>query len=169
MRKRNPIEMFAWTAIFPLFFAAAHSPPKVQQKIPVAEIGKGVQLIGRLGHPLGTMVTLTGTWAYPDQSKGPTKIYDLQFTIRTVNGEPLMPPLVVDVWLMHVLDKNKQNAIPSHDRHAELAGASWSIRGYETGRYTVTPDEYWKFRGPITMRPSPVFESSIVGFTTERR
>ncbi|HUP77371.1 MAG TPA: hypothetical protein VM260_02340, partial [Pirellula sp.] len=146
---------------------AAHQPPKTSSQVHVNDIGTEIELVGRLGRPLGTMVTIAGTWAYPDQSKGPTKVYDLQFTIASVDGTPLATPLTLDVWSMDVLNVDKKSAIPKHAQHSTIDGESWTIRGYETGRFSKTPAEYWHFRVPIAMRATPAFETSIVGFLKE--
>lgn len=144
--------------------AACDEPASSTQRVSVDDVDRKLVLIGRLGHPLGTMVTLDGTWGYPDQSKGPTKDYSLEFTIQTVNGKPLARKLTLKTGAIHVIDRHGTNLVPPHKRHSELDGVSWSLRAYETGCYTVQPDEYWRFRGPIATMARPAFESSIVGF-----
>jgi hypothetical protein len=141
----------------------ADEPPS-STRVSVDDLDRSIVLVGRLGHPLGTMLTLDGTWGYPDQSRGPTKDYSLEFTIHTVNGKRLAQTLTLKTGAVHVIDKSGASLIPPHKQHKELDGVSWSLRAYETGRYTVMPDEYWQYRGPIAMIPLPVFASSIAGY-----
>lgn len=129
----------------------------------VTEIGGDVQLIGRLGEPLGTMLTVVGTWSFPDQSAGPTKDYSLRFSISHVGGNRLPHPVVVPVHSVHVTERNGTNAIPDARNHVTLDGQRWTLRAYETGRFTVVPDEYWKHTGYPAMVPEPAFASEIVG------
>ncbi len=143
-------------------------PATSVRRVAVDDLNRTVLLIGRLGHPLGTMVTLDGTWGYPDQTQGRTKDYSLQFTIHTVNGVRLARTLTLKTGSVHVVDKRGADLVPPHERHAELNGVSWSLRAYETGRYTVEPAEYWRYRGPVAMLPQPAFASSIVGFMANK-
>tara|TARA_R110002111_G_scaffold221574_1_gene283811 strand:+ start:1149 stop:1640 length:492 start_codon:yes stop_codon:yes gene_type:complete len=148
--------------------STGEEPATSVQRVSVEDVHRSVVLIGRLGHPLGTMVTVEGTWGYPDQTKGPTKDYSLQFTIHTVNEKRLARTLTLKTGAVHVIDQHGADLVPPHKRHAELDGVSWSLRAYETGRHTVEPDEYWRYRGPIAMIPQPAFASSIVGFIANK-
>lgn len=158
------------TSFVTLFSIVATSTPIVAddnatiKRIDVGDLNRTVELIGRLGHPLGTMLTIDGTWGYPDQSGGPTKEYSLEFAIHSVNGKRLARTLTLKTGSVHVIDKSGSSLIPPHNRHAELDGVSWSLRAFETGQYTVMPDEYWRYRGPVAMSPQPAFASSIVGY-----
>jgi hypothetical protein len=142
---------------------------RLLQSLNVSDLDTDYELIGRFGHPLGTMLTIKGTWGYPDQSNGPTKVYDLQFRITEINGIPHTPPLVLDVWSVHVIDKQRQSLIPTHENHRDLNGVTWELRAFETGRYSCMPKEYNDFRGPVAMRQSPPFISELVGYMPERK
>lgn len=132
--------------------------------VKVTDIGADVTLIGRLGKPLGRMLTVTGTWGFPDQSKGPTKDYSLRFSVSHVDGRRLPRPVTLRVGAVHVSDHNGADLIPDRDEHATLDGKRWTLRVYETGRFTVVPEEYWEVRGYPAMVPEPAFASEIVGY-----
>ena len=110
------------------------------------------------------MLTIKGTWGYPDQSKGTTKIIDLQLSITEIDGVPRKDPLILDVWSVHVLDKQRRSLIPPHAKHRDLNGVTWEFRAFETGRHSCMPREYYEFQGPIAMRQSPSFVSELVGY-----
>ncbi len=130
----------------------------------VTEIDDSVRLIGRLGIPLGTMVSVVGTWGYPDQSKGRTKDYSLRFTITSINGKSIPHPIIFPIHSVSVTNGDRSSLIPPTERHADLDGKRWLLRVYETGQYTVVPTEYWAYVGHPAMAPEPAFASSIVSF-----
>ena len=110
------------------------------------------------------MATVSGRWGYPDQSIGPTKAYHLLFTVEKVDDVPLQFPLVLPIDNVNVKTRDGRNAVLPSSRHRELDQVSWTIRGYETGRYTVIPAEYWGTAlkgGAIT--PQDAFVSELVG------
>ncbi|WP_404308187.1 hypothetical protein [Neorhodopirellula lusitana] len=161
----NPRPALLAVAVLLTSSAIADDPPR-STRVSVDDLDQSIVLVGRLGHPLGTMLTLYGTWGYPDQSGGTTKDFSLELTIHTVNGKRLAKRLTLKTGAVHVIDKSGTSQIPPHKMHKELDGVAWSLRAYETGRFTVMPDEYWRYRGPITMIPEPAFASSIVGYIT---
>ena len=150
-------------ACIALRISSAREKESATRSISVSSIGSDIELIGRLGHPLGTMLSVDGNWEYPDQSNGPTKVYSIQLRITHVNQTPLDSALVLDTGSVHVDRKDRTSAIPSHERHKDLDGKRWSMRVYETGRLTKVPDEYWKLQGMPAIFPEPVFASAIVG------
>jgi len=138
--------------------------PESTIAIKVTDISADVTLIGRLGKPLGTMLNVTGTWGFPDQSNGPTKDYSLRFSVTHVDGSRLSRPVILRVGAVHVTDHNGTDLIPDRDEHAMLDGNRWTLRVYETGRFTDVPAEYWEVRGHPAMIPEPAFASQIVGY-----
>lgn len=80
--------------------------------VSVRDIGTKVELVGRLGHPLGTFLTVDGTWGFPDQTKRPTKDYSLRFTIHRVNDKALLTPIQIDVGSVKVTDQRGWSLIP---------------------------------------------------------
>jgi hypothetical protein len=110
-----------------LFAGGKHIP----QSLSVSGLGTEYDLIGRLDHPLGTMLTVKGTWGYRDQSNGPTKVNDLQLSITEVDGVPRKHPLILDVWSVHVIDKQRRSLIPPHEKHRDLNGVTWEFRAFD--------------------------------------
>ena len=64
-------------ACIALRISSAREKESATRSISVSSIGSDIELIGRLGHPLGTMLSVDGNWEYPDQSNGPTKVYSI--------------------------------------------------------------------------------------------
>jgi hypothetical protein len=157
-----------------LFLVSGAAPPpakegKAKVEVRVAEIGEGVMLIGRLGVPLGEMMTVTGTWGHPDQSKGPTKDYSLLFRVSAVNGEALKERMAFHVGDVVAVFKGGKDAIPRWQDHDKLDGVTWTLRAYETGRFTRQPDEWWdeSGEGEAAMRWTAPFHSQLVGVVTK--
>ena len=167
MRRTVFLSAILCIATIPALLVAGGQRPR--QSLNVTDLGTDFELIGRLGRPLGTMMTIKGIWGYPDQSNGPTKVYDLQFSITEIDGITCKNPLILDVWSVHVIDKQRRSLIPPHEKHGELDGVTWELRAYETGRHYSMPQEYYNFQGPIAMRQSPPFVSELVGYIPERK
>ncbi len=140
--------------------AAAKESSHTHQKVKVDDIGTAVSLTGRLGEPLGSMLTVSGTWGYPSLR---VKDYSVRFSVTSVNGKQLARPVMFPVHAVHV-SKDGVSAVPPHARHKELDGVTWSLRAYETGRFTTVPAEYWRERGAPAMIYQPAFASELVGF-----
>jgi hypothetical protein len=167
MRRTAILSAILCLSIIPAFLIADGKRPR--QSLNVTDLGTDFELIGRLGRPLGTMMTIKGTWGYRDQSKGPMKIHDLLFSITEIDGIPCKHPLILDVWSVHVIDKQKKSLIPPQEKHGDLDGVTWELRAYETGRHYSMPQEYYNFQGPIAMRQLPPFVSELVGYMPERK
>lgn len=152
--------------------AAAFSPILGEDQSPPAsvsvdDIGRKVTLVGRLGQPLGTMMTIQGHWAYPDASKGPAKDNSIRFTVSHVNGKPLSELVEFDVAQVRAVSAEGDSAIPEQADHRDsLGGVSWTLRGFETGRFDRIPDGYWKELGtgwPALPYYVRTFTSELVG------
>ncbi len=68
----------------------AESKPSMNTVL-ATDIGNRVIIIGRLGVPLGTPVTVKGNWSLPE---GITKGFGLRLNVTSVNGEQLDHPVV---------------------------------------------------------------------------
>ncbi|MFN8741108.1 MAG: hypothetical protein ACK5YR_14370 [Pirellula sp.] len=121
------------------------------QSIPVDEIGKSIQLVGRLGVPLGEKMELTGYWHYPETTQA--KDGSIRFSVTSVNGNMLSQPIEFSHAQFDVTDAQHRNIIPEFKNHRELEDQVWTLIAYETGRIQMMPDEY--------QSKSPVFP--IVG------
>lgn len=164
--------VFAVAALVSVSGADPSSPAKggkAKVEIRVAEIGAGVTLIGRLGVPLGEMTTVTGTWGYPDQSKGVTKDYSLLFRVSAVNGEALKERMAFHVGDVVAVFNGGKDAIPRWQDHDKLDGVTWTLRAFETGRFTQRPAEWRDESGEpeAAMRVTAPFHSQLVGVVTK--
>lgn len=147
------------------FHVSAESDAK-STRVFVEDIGTKVTLVGRLGVPLSTMMTLNGKWGYPDETNGIVKDDSLRFTVTHVNGVNLKKPVEFNVAQVHAVEKDGKTAIPVYKDHDLLDGVSWTLRAYETGRAGFRPQDYWKEIGSGP-RQSPywagAFSSEITG------
>lgn len=100
-----------------------------------------VVVIGRLGSPLETMLTIRGTWKQSRMAKDSGPV----FHVTHVNGKAFDEPVIFHRTLVRVrfsfaFDKNDSR----NDGPTPSAGQSWEIRAYETGGFSGNPAEYQK-------------------------
>ena len=144
---------------------AIPNPALCQQEIDVEQISKSVRLIGRLGKPLGEMIDVTGIWELPDAR---AKDYSPRFRILTIDGKEPKKTIVFHISSLSIKkSKDKSNALPSAPNQNDLDGKKWKLRVFESGEYTVVPNEYWKKTGHPAMRRRDPFESQLIGFKSE--
>lgn len=110
---------------------------KEKLRINVDDIGKKVVLIGRLGEPLGTWVTLKGTWELPKLEL--VKDYSLRFMVTRINDRELSTPIEFNIAQIEARFKNGKDALPAHEHQKTLDGVTWTLRAYETGYLLVAP------------------------------
>ena len=148
--------------------AAAVRPVEVQphvQKVLAADIGTRVQIIGRLGYPLGELLTIRGTWHFPEAL---LKDMSSSFRVLSVNGKRLNEPVeFVSMRSFHPVTIELQQIPEDIERGEEV----WEVRGCETGEYLGTPAEVLRDvpkktrKRPIQQQPAPV----AFGFYTRFR
>ena len=104
------------------------------QTILASDIGTRVRIIGRLGCPLGELVTIQGAWISLDELAGaPVKDYSPSFVVASVNGKKLEKPVPFEApFFTRAWDGE---AIPQKKGHV------WELRGCETGGFRGTPEE----------------------------
>jgi len=97
-----------------------------------SDIPKRVQIIGKLGRPLGELVTVRGKWTAPSLAKPGLPTI---FMVNQVNGRFLDPPAEFDdvepVW-----EKDAEFT-------KETVGEEWELRGVETGGFVGFSDKVW--------------------------
>jgi hypothetical protein len=145
----------------PTPFASAANPKTAPIDVSVEDIGSRVNLIGRLGKPIGAMMTVRGKWHFPSEH---VKDYSLRFTVSHVDGQQLDMPIEFNIDQLNVVNKNGSSAIPPLSKHEQLNGTDWTFRAFETGTIRMSPDEYWLEREahamPYYFRP---FTSELTG------
>ncbi|HUY90676.1 MAG TPA: hypothetical protein VMV10_18215 [Pirellulales bacterium] len=124
--------------------AAAEADGKI--RISVEEIGKTADLIGRLGKPLGTWVTVKGKWALP---KKVVKDFSLRFTVTHVNGAKLEKAVEFHVTQIMAVDRRGKSIMPKPENRRKLDGQTWTLNAYETGEFHITPPEYYRAVGIV--------------------
>ena len=116
------------------WFCRAQDLRSSEITVNAGDIGRRVQVIGLLGHPLGEMIDIRGHWRSPAPR---SKERSLRFHVTEVNGQPIDRPVE---FFQRDVQVRKENPKPAH-------GAVWELRGIETG----------SFRG----LPAPVYRAEI--------
>jgi hypothetical protein len=132
-------------------------PP--MQKILASDIGKCVQIVGRLGRPLGELITIQGKWVLPEELRkqpGP------DFLVTQVNGVKLETPVM---FTERSFSRAREAIEELPTREEEV----WEVRGCESGGFRGAPREvltdaskHAKERFPFAVSPTYKF-----GFYTE--
>lgn len=130
--------------------------------VSVDDLGNTAELVGRLGKPLGTWVTIQGEWTLP---KKVVKDYSLRFTVTHVDGAKLEQPVEFNVAQVSVVNSRGESVIPKRENQKQFDGQSWKLKAYETGRFHITPPEYLK---AIGIQPGSMGEAHYIRpFTSE--
>jgi hypothetical protein len=108
-----------------------------------SDIPGRVQIIGKLGQPLGQLVTVRGRWTAPFPSKPGLRVV---LMVNQVNSRPLDPPAEFD------------DVEPVRGKGGEITkravGEEWELRGVETGGFVGFSDKVWEELGqPPASRP----------------
>jgi len=130
------------------------------------DIPKTAQIVGRLGHPLGSLVTVRGRWISPG-----TSVKDrLQFHVELVNGKQPDEPVKLDemqVGKVFPLQKSGRKAGPGEtwdwqfrwggDKSPPIPkdGEKWEMMGVETGAFEDYSAEAWKQIGAPAVATPP--------------
>ncbi|WP_254510467.1 hypothetical protein [Anatilimnocola floriformis] len=100
--------------------------------VPVVELGKGYELIGRLHEPLGKVVRVKG-FVVEGSSKG----FDSNdnFRVQRINGK------ATQEYIQLQMD-DETHAVPTQekDKIRPQRGKSYELEGYETGGFVGHPD-----------------------------
>jgi hypothetical protein len=105
---------------------------KKMQRVSVDEIGRTVQLVGRLGVPLGDAVEINGYWHFPSQRH--EKDDSIRFTVTVVDGKTLNVPVEFNHGQVAFSDASHQSVIPEFGKHSELESQVWTLIAYAPPR-----------------------------------
>jgi hypothetical protein len=122
-----------------------------------SDIPERVQIVGRLGLPLGQLVTVRGKWIMPFPSKpaSPT------FIIDYVDGRLLNPP--AEFGEVEPVEGG------GGEISKRIIGEEWEIRGVETGGFVGFSDQVWAELGqPPAQRPPRGFLTRFCYLTVKR-
>lgn len=122
---------------------AADQKPKTRS-VHYSDMPGRVRIMGKLGRPLGQLVTVRGRWRAQDESKpGQPAV----FVVEQVGGRLLDPPAeftdVEVVWKEDAAFEKK------------TVGEEWELRGVETGGFVGFGDEVWEEVGMQAMSHPP--------------
>ena len=138
----------------------------------VQDIPKKVQLIGRLEHPLGSLLTIRGEWRMP---KGLKKNPLLMFHVERINGKKPKENIVLHSWVVKPFFKNSGRGPKPGEvwdwrfdwggklsSPAPVEGETWEMRGVETGSFGSRSEEAMREIGQEDMQ-LPI---CLTGFVT---
>jgi hypothetical protein len=150
MAKRTRVVVLIGGAIAPVLvwagMSSADKPPELAKAIPVSVLNDR-QVIGRLGHPLGTIVVVEGVVADGSYTKAKADDGHTLLRVQGVNEKRLAEEQVFHFGsLLERVEKPK-------------AGATYKFSGYETGGFTGLPTKAFDYVGLIA--------STDYGFTTD--
>lgn len=144
MTSRNSMRLIAACLLVQLGSVSTVGDEKVEpKKVSYADIPERVQIVGKLGQPLGHIVTVRGKWTTPFPSKpGLLPV----FVVTHVDGRLIDPSAEFDV-VEAVL--GKEAAVVTR-----VAGEEWELRGVETGGFEGFSDQVWEELGQqVAARP----------------
>jgi hypothetical protein len=138
----------------------------IAQRVRASEIGKGVEIIGSLGFPLGEILTVQGQWSNRDASGRRLTIKEtwLMFLVTSVNGKRLEKPVDFRGFLVSAIaDGDMEDLRPTR-------GDVWEMRGIEIGTYHGVPPEVIGelYPSPYEMKPAMLANFGF-GLYTELR
>jgi hypothetical protein len=112
------------------------------------DIPNRVQIVGKLGRPLGELVKVRGRWKEGDKSKpsGPV------FVVEELDENVLTSPVEFSSDKVTPVLRRPNDPTP-------VVGKVWEFRGVETGRLVGFSEEVWK---EVGTRPAQAY-----GFLTE--
>jgi hypothetical protein len=126
------------------------------------DIPQTVQILGTFGHPLGSLLTIRGTWIKPGiLEKDPS----LQFHVDLVNGKKPNESVVLhDMQVNSILPQKGRKPKPgetwdwrfdlggTEPPPTPLEGETWDMMGIEKGYFETYSAEAWKEVGSIPVQ-----------------
>lgn len=144
MVSRDPIRSVTLCLLVQLASIATASDQKPEPRmVHYADIPEQVQIIGKLGQPLGQLVTVRGKWTTPFPSKPALPV----FVVDQVNGRLLDAPAEFDEVEPVVGDGGEVGR--------RVVGEQWELRGVETGGFVGFSDKVWNELGEPPMQKPP--------------
>lgn len=126
-----------YSMLQPLTMAAPISEP---QRVRAEEIGKSVEIIGRLGEPMTNVVEIEGHWVH----RGLTKSSPFVFNVTSVNNRKLDTPIEFG---RSVVTFDAQSL---EDREVSLE-ETWTCKAIERGEFRYAIADNWElfFERPV--------------------
>lgn len=138
----------------------AGDQPKRPITIRADEIGRSVSVLGKLGSPLRSVVSVSGIWV--ELTEGPAKPgSSLWFRVVEVGGKRLDKPIEFRGLDLEVLDKDGKAMEPAK-------GEQWELRAYETWPDYGHPSDFVEELGHLPGAPAPRGPTRLVGVLKQR-
>ena len=134
--------------------------PKAPTTVRADEIGRSVSVLGKLGSPLRSVVSVSGVWV--ELTEGPEKPgSSLWFRVVEVGGKRLDKPVEFRVLDVEVLEKRGKTIEPAK-------GEQWELRAYETWPDYGHPSDFITEMGQLTGAPAPQGATRLIGLLKQR-
>jgi hypothetical protein len=138
----------------------AGDEPKPPTTIRADEVGRSVSVLGKLGFPLRSVVSVSGIWV--ELTEGPSKPgSSLWFRVVEVSGKQLDKPVEFRGLDLEVLGKNGKAVEPAK-------GEQWELRAYETWPDYGHPSAFVEELGHQPGAPAPRGPTRLVGILKQR-
>ena len=123
------------------FDSAAQQPGRqARQTVRAADLGKSVQVIGRLGKPMTEAVEIAGHW----EDRGFTKASRYVFVVTAVAGRPLDPPAEFNRYVVSMGGNEMDDGDVALDE-------TWTCKAIELGRFRNVLAKNWElfYEAPV--------------------
>jgi len=138
----------------------AGDEPMAPTTIRADEVGRSVSVLGTLGSPLRSVVSVSGVWV--ELTEGPSKPgSSLWFRVVEVNGKRLDKPVEFRGLDVEVHEKDGKTIEPA-------TGEQWGLRAYETWPDYGHPSDFIKELGHPPAAPAPRGPTRLIGILKQR-
>lgn len=115
-------------------WAIQDAPIEIRQQVNASEIGRSVDLVGRLGVPMATVVEIEGRWESGDESKPSGMV----LVVTSVNGIVLKTRVEFNEMAVTVVGDESQPLRPK-------VGDKWHCRSaIEVGQFRNVMEKNWE-------------------------
>ncbi|HEX7449813.1 MAG TPA: hypothetical protein VF306_19795 [Pirellulales bacterium] len=125
-------------------------------KILSTDIPDRLEIIGHLGHPLGTLIDVRGQWRRPERR---VKDHSLVFRVLAINGRP--PDASIEFRLARMVQFNRLSELTAKE------GQVWEARVIESGAFHGLPPAAYRELYGDSSKDVPVQEPHGQGFRFE--
>jgi hypothetical protein len=136
------VVVFVWA----IFRALASGETQEPKSVNAADIGVKVQIIGKLGTPIGTLMSIRGQWRMPSfGASPPPKPPELQFHVTHLDGKPLSKETIYFASAVRAINLKDQ-------RNHEADGVVWEMRAFEGGQFVNLAERHWQefYKAPVS-------------------
>jgi hypothetical protein len=131
-RRSNPLVL----VLLAYLLASCCSEDTAMKRTPIQYelLQRHTSILGKLGYPLGTCLTIRGQWKH---RAGPIKSQSVCFSVSQINGAPIRTKIE--------FEQSDLSPSITEDLADAKVGSAWTLTGYETGGYEGMPVEVMRF------------------------